>query len=129
MDFSWHPSSVPAPNSDLLGVVGEIRPFQYRTVPRILHSSRRIESQLADSPGLVGYTLRAEFFCKRFWAVSVWEDEESLQRFVATKPHVDIMAALTADMETSRFERFTLKGEDVPIGIDDAIVRATADAA
>ena len=124
MDFAWRSFVVPDPDSDLVGVVGEIRPYRYRTVPRVLRSTRRIESQLADSNGLVGYTLRARFYSRRFWAVSVWESEESLQKFVATKPHVEIMAALKEELEASQFDQFAVKGKEVPIGIDEAITRA-----
>lgn len=123
MDFPWKPVVDPASDSDLVGVVGELRPARYRTVPRVLRMTRRIESQLAESDGLVGYALRAEFFRRRFRAVAVWESEESLRDFVAAKPHVDVMAALRPLSETSRFETFAVKGEDVPIDFDEAIAR------
>jgi heme-degrading monooxygenase HmoA len=125
MEFEWKSFGDPDPETELLGVVGEIRPARYRTVPRVLQSTRRIESQLADSDGLVGYSLRASFLSRRFWAVSVWEGEKSLQNFVTTEPHAEIMAALKGGMETSRFDRFAVRGEEVPIGVDDAIARAT----
>lgn len=123
MDLPWQPFTDPDPESDLLGVVGEIRPFRYRTVPRVLQMTRRVESQLATSNGLVGYGLRAKFVRRRFWAVSVWESEESLREFVATRPHVEIMVALKPAMETSQFDTFDVKGEEVPIAIDEAIAR------
>lgn len=123
MDFSWQSFVAPEPESDLLGVIGEIRPFRYRTIPRVMLSTRRIESQLADADGLVGYALRAEFLRRRFWAVSVWDGEESLQAFVTDEPHVDIMAGLKEAMETSRFQRFDVTGEEVPVAIDEAIAR------
>lgn len=124
MDVSWKSFAEPDPESDLLGVVGEIRPVRYRTIPRVLRATRGIESQLADSEGLVGYTLRARILRRRFWAVSVWEGEESLREFVANEPHVDTMTSLKDALETSQFHRFDVRGEDVPVGIDDAIARA-----
>lgn len=75
MDFAWKSSIDPDPDADLRGVIGELRPLRYRTVPRVLRNTRRIESQLAGSNGLVGYALRANFFHRRFWAVAVWKDE------------------------------------------------------
>lgn len=126
MDFSWQAFVEPEPESELRGVVGELRPSRYRTVPRVLQNTRRIESQLADSNRLVGYALRANFFRRRFWAVAVWEDEESLQKFVTSKPHVEIMAALKGEMEMSRFNRFDVVGEEVPMEIDEAIERVTS---
>ena len=123
MEFPWQPFMTPEPDSELLGVVGEIRPYRYRTVPRIIQATRRIETQLADSDGLIGYALRAEVLRRRFWAVSVWEDEESLQNFVTKNPHVEVMATLKGEMETSRFDRFDVNGNEVPVAIDKAIAR------
>lgn len=123
MDFSWKSFSTPDPGSEYLGVIGEIRPFRYRTVPRIMQSTRRIESQLAGSDGLVGYTLRAEFIHRRFWAVSVWDEAESLRNFVDTTPHAEIKAALEPEMETSRFTTFDVTDEDIPLSVDAAKAR------
>lgn len=124
MELSWNSFIDPDPESELLGVVGELRPVRYRTVPWILQSSRQIESQLAESNGLIGYTLRAELFRRRFGAVAVWESEESLQNFVANKPHVAVMTAFQGKMEVSRFDTFDVIGEEVPLEFDEAIARA-----
>jgi len=123
MDFSWQSFVEPEPESELRGVVGLLHPFRYRTVPRVLRSTRRIESQLAESDGLVGYALRAEFFQRRFCAVAVWEDGASLEDFVESDPHAGIRAALKGEMEESWFETFDVKSEEVPVGIDEALAR------
>jgi len=88
-----------------------------------MQSTRRIESQLAESNGLVGYALRAKFFRRRFWAVAVWENEDSLRNFVESSPHARIRAALKDEMEESWFETFDVESEEVPIEIDEAIAR------
>lgn len=123
MDIAWKPFTEPDPESDLLGVVGKIRPDRYRTVPRILLSTRRIEAQLADSHGLIGYTLRAEVLRRRFWAVSVWDGAESLRNFVETNPHAEIRAALKPALEVGRFRTFEVTSDEVPISVDEAIAR------
>lgn len=124
MDFAWKSFIDPNPDANLRGVVGELRPSRYRTVPRVLRNTRRIESQLAESDGLVGYALRANFLRRRFCALAVWEDEESLQTFVTATPHAEVMAAFEEEMEVSRFDRFEVSGGEVPLGIDEAIARA-----
>lgn len=123
MDFSWQSFADPEPESELVGVLGQLRPSRYRTVPRVMLSSRRIESQLAESDGLVGYALRAELLDRRFWAVAVWEDEESLEDFVGTDPHAGIRAALREKMEEGHFQTFDVSGEEVPMDVDEAIAR------
>lgn len=123
MEFSWKSFVDSEPESELVGVVGELRPLRYRTIPRVMRLTRRIETQLGESDGLVGYALRAEFIRRRFRAVAVWEGEESLQDFVASDPHAEIRATLREEMEESRFETFDVEWAEVPVGIDEAIAR------
>jgi hypothetical protein len=123
MDFSWKSFGEPEADADLRGVIGYLHPTQYRTVSRVLWNTRQIEAQLAESKGLVGYSLRAKLFPRRFWAVAVWENDESLQSFVEGNPHAGIRSALKGAMEESWFKTFDVKTEEVPIDIDEAITR------
>lgn len=123
MDFAWNSFSEPDPESELQGVVGHLNPSGYLTVPRVLWFTRKIEAQLAESGGLVGYALRATLPQKKFWAVAAWESDESLQRFVERDPHASIRAALKPAMDESWFHRFDLNGEEVPLSIDEALTR------
>lgn len=123
MDFAWNSFNVPDPESELQGVVGHLHPSGYRTVPRVLWHTRGIESQLAESVGLVGYALRAKIPQKKFWAVAAWESDESLQNFVESDPHAGIRVALKQVMEESWFERFDLDGREVPMTVDEALKR------
>jgi hypothetical protein len=123
MDFAWNSFHEPDPKSELQGVVGHLNPSGYRTVPRVLWHTRGVESQLAESNGLVGYALRAKLPQKKFWAVAAWESDESLQRFVEGDPHAGIRVALKQVMEESWFERFDLSGEEVPMTVDEALKR------
>lgn len=123
MDFAWQSFAEPAPESELQGVVGYLNPLGYLTVPRVLWHTRKIEAQLAESVGLVGYALRAKLPQKRFWAVAAWESNESLQQFVRRDPHARIRTALKRERNESWFQRFTLNGEEVPMNIDEALRR------
>lgn len=123
MDFAWNSLSEPDPGSELQGVVGHLHPSGYRTVPRVLWHTRRIEAQLAQSVGLVGYALRAKLPQKKFWAVAAWESDKSLQNFVESDPHAGIRVALKQVMEESWFERFDLDGGEVPMTVDEALKR------
>ena len=92
-------------------------------MPRVLWHTRGIESQLAESVGLVGYALRAKLPQKKFWAVAAWESDESLQNFVESNPHAEIRVALKRVMEESWFETFDLSGGEVPMTVDEALER------
>jgi heme-degrading monooxygenase HmoA len=123
MEFAWESYIEPNPESELQGVVGYLHPSRYRTVPRILWHTRKIEAQLAESEGLVGYALRAKVAQKKFWAVAAWESNEWLQNFVDSNPHAEIRMALKREMEESWFYRFEMSGEEVPLTIDAALKR------
>jgi hypothetical protein len=126
MEFAWQSFGEPDVESELQGVVGHLRPSAYRTVPRVLWHTRKIEAQLAESGGLVGYALRAKLAQRKFWAVAAWESDEALQTFVESDPHAGIRAALEPEMEESWFERFDVSGAEVPLDVDDALERVGA---
>ena len=121
MEFAWKSFDEPDLESELQGVIGYLHPSRYRTVPRVLWHTRQIEAQLAESAGLVGYALRANFAQKKFWTVAVWESDESLQYFVESDPHAGIRASLKREMKESWFKRFDVSSEDVPLDIDEAL--------
>jgi heme-degrading monooxygenase HmoA len=123
MDFAWKSFVDPDPEAELQGVVGYLHPSRYRTVPRVLRHTRKIEAQLAESSGLVGYALRAKLAQKKFWAVAAWESDESLQNFVESNPHAEIRTALKREMKESWFQRFDVSGEEVPLNVDEALKR------
>ena len=78
------------------------------------HTSQ-IRRQLADSEGLIGYALDANVMNRDFWTLSVWEDEESLRRFVQWTPHGRVMVDLLPDMgQTSSFP-FKVYGSSIPL--------------
>ena len=123
MEFAWKSFVEPDPGSELQGVVGYLNPSGYRTVPNVLRYTRKIEAQLAETDGLVGYALRARLAQKKFWAVAAWESDESLQNYVESDPHAGIRRALKPEMEESWFIRFDVRSEEVPLDIDDALER------
>src|SRR5712692_5525247 len=72
----------------------------------LLHTLR-IARQLAAARGLVGYSLNAEPLAKRFWTLSVWEDDAALRAFVGTPPHAQAMRVMTPNMAPTEFVRWT----------------------
>jgi hypothetical protein len=92
-------------------------------IPWFLIHTVRIMGQLRGSRGLLGYSLRASLMAKRFWTLSVWEDEAALRGFVHAEPHARTMAALTPHMGEIRFTRWTIKGSELPVTWEDALKR------
>jgi hypothetical protein len=96
-------------------------------VPWFLFHTVRIMNQLKRSRGLLGYSLLAQPLAKRFWTLSVWEEESSLRGFVEAQPHVRTMAVMAPHMDKTKFVRWTVKGSEIPPHWDDALRRWARD--
>jgi len=89
----------------------------------LFRRSRAVADQLANTPGLIGFTFRAKFLRHRFWTLSVWEDERALMAFVGKVPHLDAMTVLQSHMGESAFVRWSVRGAELPLRWDDALLR------
>ena len=122
-EMPWHSHSGAVPERDYVALLSYLPLRSSWRIPWLLLYNVRIQRQLRASFGLIGYSLRAQLAAKRFWTLSVWEDEAALQRFVAAPPHVAIMKALVPHMGATRFTRWTVKGSDLPPEWNDALKR------
>ncbi|TLZ55719.1 MAG: DUF3291 domain-containing protein [Methanobacteriota archaeon] len=94
---------------------------RFRKTPSFLRYSGAISRQLEGTHGLIGFTFRAKIFARKFYTLSVWEDEQALIEFVRARPHVDTMSALSPHMAEPKFVRWTVKGSEVPPTWDRAM--------
>ena len=78
-------------------------------------------------PRLLGFTFRAKVLSKRYYTLSVWQDEGALTEFVRTLPHLETMRALGPHMGETRFVRWTIAGSEVPPTWESAIARLEAE--
>ena len=99
---------------------------RFSTLPVFLPYTWRIQAQLRRSPGLIGYSLLARLFRKKFWTLSVWESDTALREFVTQMPHSDVMTALQAKMEQTRFVRWKIRGSEYPPRWRDTLKRREA---
>lgn len=119
----WQSYARAAPERNYVALLSYLPLNSAWRIPRLLLYGARIRRQLRTSTGLIGYSLRAQLAAKRFWTLSVWEDEAALQAFVAALPHAAIMKALAPHMGATGFTRWTVKGSDLPLQWDDALKR------
>jgi len=92
-------------------------------IPWFLLNTARIMNQLSKTRGLVGYSLRAQFLAKRFWTLSVWEDQSALTGFVHAQPHAQTMDVMMPQMGETKFVTWSVKGSEIPLSWDDALKR------
>jgi heme-degrading monooxygenase HmoA len=103
------------PQREYVAMASRLPLKSYGSVPGFLRDTMQIRRQLAQTPGLVGYTLNAGLARKTFLTFSVWEDQASLDRFAASDPHRSIIARLRPRMNTTKFEFFPVSGTDLPL--------------
>ena len=80
-----------------------------------------IRKQLASAQGLIGYTLRAKPFARDYWTLSVWTDQPSLNAFMRTAPHAQLMGSLRPIMGTTKFVQWAITSADGRPGWRDAL--------
>jgi nitrite reductase/ring-hydroxylating ferredoxin subunit len=86
----------------------------FGAMPKFFRFVFGIRRQLAESEGLIGYSLDAHPLAKEFWTLSVWEDRDSLWHFVQKMPHSQAMQNLLPHMKQTEFFHFEVKGSSVP---------------
>lgn len=103
------------PQREYVAMASRLPLKSYGSVPGFLRDTMQVRRQLAQTPGLVGYTLNAGLARKTFLTFSVWEDQASLDRFAASEPHRSIIARLRQRMKPTTFEFFPISGTDLPL--------------
>ena len=93
-ELPWPSRSRAAPERDYVALLSYLPLNSGWSIPRFLLYNTRIRRQLRTSAGLVGYSLRARLAAKRFFTLSLREDEVAVRAFVAAPPHAAVMKAL-----------------------------------
>ncbi len=120
----WRSFRKAEPDREYLVLLSELPLQSYRALPRFLRFTRQVQRQLKTASGLVGYSLLARLGRKRFWTLSVWEDERALMDFVDAVPHRMMMHALQPDLGETQFLRWAIRGDAYPPSWKAALARA-----
>jgi heme-degrading monooxygenase HmoA len=123
----WKSYATPDPDREYLVLASSLPLRRYRATSGFMRMVGQIRRQLDGAPGLVGYSLDANPFARRYWTLSVWEDQKALDRFVAANPHRQVMARLRSQLGPTRFTTWEAAGSALPPTWPDA--RAHLDAA
>jgi 3-phenylpropionate/trans-cinnamate dioxygenase ferredoxin subunit len=110
----WKSFAVPESDTEYHALLSHLPLNTFRAMPKFMRFTRQIRRQLAEAEGLVGYSLDAHVLAKEFWTLSVWEDRDSLWRFVQRMPHSQAMADLLPHMRQTEFFHFEVDGSSVP---------------
>ena len=116
----WKSFATPESNREYHAILSYLPLNSFRALPKFTRYTLQIRRQLADSEGLIGYSMDANVSSRKFWTLSVWEDEESLMRFVGRNPHGRVMTDLLAHMGQTQFIHWKISGTSVPPDWEEA---------
>jgi len=125
MDSHWKTLAPADKTREYIALLSYLPLKRYRAIPRFLQFSFQIQKQLRDTPGVIGYSLRAKLISRNFWTLSVWEDEKALMDFVAKIPHAEAMKAMIPHMGSSKFTQWRVNASALPLRWEEAIKRST----
>ncbi len=118
--LSWKTITAPNGVSEYVALLSYLPLKHYRSIPLFFWFTFQTQRQLNRAKGLIGYSLYAQPLQRRFWTLSVWEDQQSLMHFVHQPPHGKIMKSLTRHMGQTQFVQWKVKGSDIPLNWDAA---------
>jgi hypothetical protein len=119
----WKMCERPAPETNYLALISYLPLKHFRAVPKFFRYSYEVMNQLRNSPGLVGYSLDAQPFGRKFWTLSVWRDQKALMDFVRAIPHSRIMQSLAPHMGKTQFVQWNVASREIPLDWNSAKAR------
>ncbi len=117
------------PQREYLVMASRLPLRSYLQIPKFLRLTLAVRRQLAQSDGLVGYSLLAQPLSKTFWTLSAWVDGQHLGAFSRAMPHTDVMQQLRPHMGQTTFVTWRVRGDALPVSWKDATSRIRAVAA
>lgn len=123
----WKSFARTEPDRDYLVLLSLLPLRRFSRLPWFFLQTLEIMRQLGRAGGLVGYSLNAQPTSRRFWTLSVWEDEGALQAFVQSPPHARIMTLMAPHIGPTRFVRWRTRGSALPPRWADALGRLDGD--
>lgn len=128
MDIPWKSLAPVEPGREYVVLLSYLPLRRYSKMPLFFRYSGQINRQLRATPGAIGYTMRAKLLSRRFWTLSVWDNDKALMEFVAKVPHGEAMKQIAPYMDKANFWRWKAQSSDIPPRWDDAMRRAAASA-
>jgi hypothetical protein len=123
MDAPWKAIAAVDVNREYVALLSYLPLLKYSKVPAFLRYALKIQRQLNKTPGAIGYGMRAKVLSRKFWTLSVWENDRALMKFVGHGPHAEAMKSIAPHMGATRFTRWKVQGSAIPPTWDDAMKR------
>ena len=110
----WARSDQPPAAAQAVVLASKLELRSYRHIPGFLRAALKARRQVRQSSGALGVSLVAQPLRKTFWTLSAWADRSSLDAFVATPPHVEIMRRFHEKLVRSSFTTWDQSVAELP---------------
>ena len=111
----WKTHESPTPGERYLALITYLPLKHFRAIPSFFWFSFEIQRQLGTAPGLIGCSLEARPFARKFWTLSVWRDQQSLHNFVGALPHSRVMRDLAPHIGKFQFAQWMVESQEIPL--------------
>jgi hypothetical protein len=123
--ISWKSFSEVNPKSKYLAQASFFERKSAWSFFSFLMQARAVQGQLKTAKGLVGYSMRMEFFGKKGGVLSVWENESALvDGFAHAGQHSQAMKKFKPLMESYKVIKWEISGSDVPPKWEEALKKS-----
>lgn len=83
-------------------------------LPKVFAVAQNLISGFIGTPGMIGYSLRANVLNRSLWTVSAWESDADLRRFVGGPAHGLAVRQTVEWMKSSRFVSWKTSNSGLP---------------
>src|SRR5436305_10775398 len=123
MDTPWRMIAAADSNREYVVLLSYLPLCRYSKIRAFYRYTVQIRRQIGRASGAIGYGMRAKVLSRKFWTLSVWEDDRALTDFVRRTPHGEAMKLIARHMGATRFTRWKVPGSAVPPTWSEAMKR------
>lgn len=123
MKSPWKTMQPMKPDRDYVVLASSIPPRTRASTRALFAGASAVRKQLANTDGVIGFSLLARPLRKQYATLSVWEDEAALESFARSEPHAQLMADLGPELAPTTFTRWSVHGGHARPSWRDALAR------
>ena len=110
----WTTNTAPDSSADTVVLGSRLELRSLGDTVRFLRAALQVRTQVLASPGAIGVSLIAQPAHKTYWTLSAWTDQDALDAFVRTTPHLDVMRRFHDRLERATFTTWSVPAADLP---------------
>lgn len=110
----WTTNTAPDPSADSVVLGSRLELRSLGDTVRFLRAALQVRKQVLASPGAIGVSLIAQPAHKTYWTLSAWTDQDALDTFVRTMPHLDVMRRFHDRLAHATFTTWSVPVDELP---------------